>query len=96
MAGRAGRAVRVPRQQQPLHPLTVDIEVQRAAVSMGCPAKQPGESSWAGMLAVPPWDRSMALPVPLPLPSEPGGEFPVAEGYVLHRFPSRAYLCSPP
>lgn len=40
----------------------------------------------------------MALPIPLHLPQNPEGnfEFAVAERYVLHRFPSRAYLCLPP
>lgn len=74
------------------------LSVQSVAVSMGSPVKQLVESTWAGMLTVPrwAWDHSMALPVPPHLLSEPRGEFPVAERYVLHRFPSRAYLCSPP
>lgn len=74
------------------------LSVQSAAVSMGSPVKQSDETTWAGVLMVPcwAWDHSMAVLVPLHLLSEPRGEFPVAERYVLHRFPSRAYLCSPP
>lgn len=74
--GRGGRGA--PRQQQPLHPLNVDIP--RAAVSVGCPVKQWGGTSWAGMLTVPCWDWDHHSPVPLHLPPEPEGKFQLQRG----------------
>lgn len=58
------------------------LSVQSAAVSMGSPGKQSGETTWAGMLMEPcrDWDHCMALPVPLHLLSEPRGNFLLQRG----------------
>lgn len=65
--------------------LTGGSRVFRVLQGPGLPGMQ--EITWAG-IGITPGSSTLA--------PELKGEFPVAERSVLHRFPSRAYLCSPP